>query len=131
MNVTRETHLPELAALYLFQMFHSFFNLFPKLSIDAEPSQHLLFCVNVGHAAKTDLSFNTGSVEIELIPWAGRTYDQPILTQHTQFTMNALGSKVVKTLALKPLLTNESNSLKDVIVRVTATARGNPQGGFP
>lgn len=65
---------------------------------------------------------------MELIAWGARSYEQPIATQNMDFTVNALASKVVKTVALNPLLANESLTLRDAVVRLSTTAQGNPAG---
>jgi len=70
-----------------------------------------------------------GTVTIDLISWGARTYDQPLLSRHVEYEVAALGSKVVKTLPLKPHLTNESLTLMDAVVRLKTTAKGNPRGG--
>ena len=74
------------------------------------------------------LSSLPGTVEIELIAWGARSYEQSIMTQTTDYSVGALGSKVVKTLALKPLLSTESLTLSDAVVRLSTTAEGNSGG---
>lgn len=71
-----------------------------------------------------------GTAIVELIPWAGKTYDQPLVTQHVNYTVAALGSMVIKTIALKPLLKNASLALSEAVVRIQARSEGNAQGIF-
>jgi len=67
-------------------------------------------------------------VTIDVISWGARSYDQPIVSLRMDFQVPALGSKVVKTVALKPHLRNESLTLLDAVVRLKVTATGNPRG---
>ena len=67
-------------------------------------------------------------MEIDLIAWGSRPYEQPVASQRVKYSVPALGSKVVKTLPLKPLLSNESLTLNDAIVQLSTAAVGNARG---
>lgn len=67
-------------------------------------------------------------VEIDLIAWGARPYEQPVLSQRIKYSVPALGSKVVKTLALKSVLSKESLTLNDAVVQLSTTAVGNAGG---
>ena len=70
-------------------------------------------------------------MEIDLIAWGSRPYEQPVMSQRIKYSVPALGSKVVKTLPLKPSLSNEGLTLNDAIIQVSTTAAGNAGGNDP
>ena len=69
-----------------------------------------------------------GTVTVELIAWGARSYEQPLVTVPVDFSVGALGSKLVATVPIKSQLANCSLTLIHAVVRLRATARGDPQG---
>ena len=65
---------------------------------------------------------------MELIAWGARSYDQPLVTVPVDFSMGALSSKLIATVPIKLQLANYSLTLMDAVVRLRATANGDPRG---
>ena len=76
-------------------------------------------------------SLAAGTVTVELIAWGARSYEQPLVTVPVEFSVGALGSSLVATVPIKSQLANSSLTLMDAVVRLSATACGDPGGRAP
>ena len=77
---------------------------------------------------KSKINPFAGEVTVEVISWAARSYDLPVITESARFSLPPLASKVVMTLPLKASLTESGLTLLDAVVRLRSSAKGNPQG---